>query len=97
MKVRRAAKWQESVDDRILEHLSEEPWSSARHMATLPSIHATEAQVKDRCCRLADVGLVAWFDDNALDLVELTTEGQLYLDGELDVDLYPNPRKFRSY
>jgi hypothetical protein len=97
MNVRRAADWQRSVDDRILEHLAEEPWSSPRHMTSLPSVHATEAQVRDRCCRLADVGLVAWIDDETLDLIELTTEGRLYLDGELDVDLYPDPRPSREY
>lgn len=97
MNVRRAAEWQQSVDDRILEHLSEEPWSSPRHMASLRSVHATEAQIKDRCCQLADVGLVAWIDDEALDLIELKTEGQLYLKGQLDVDLYPDPRNSRDY
>jgi hypothetical protein len=97
MTIRRTADWQESIDDRILEHLAEEPWSTTHHMASLPAIHATEKQVRDRCCRLADVDLVSWIDEENLDMIELTTEGKLYLDGELDVKLYPAPRESRHY
>lgn len=95
MTIRRTAVWQESLDDRILEHLDEEPWSSPRHISSLPGIHATENQVRDRCCRLADVELVSWVDEQNLNLLEITTEGSLYLEGKVDLKLYPNPRDSR--
>lgn len=91
MTVRRTASWQQCIDDRILEHLRDESWSTPRYMARLQGVHATEAQVRERCRVLADTDLVAFLTDHE-DLVELTTWGERYLDGEVDVDLYPRPR-----
>jgi hypothetical protein len=64
-------------------------------MAKLPGIHATEAQVRERCYVLADADLVAFLTKDA-DMVEITTLGQQYLDGEADLDLYPPPRSPRA-
>ena len=91
MAVRRTARWQWSLDDRILEHLRDESLSTADYMATLPNIHATEAQVQERCEILADVDLVSFVTNDA-ELVELTIWGKRYLEGELDVELQPHPR-----
>ena len=91
MTIRKTARWQQSIDDRILEHLRDESWSSAGIMSKKSGIHATEAQVRERCRVLADVDLVAFLTDD-MDLVELTTTGKQYLDGEVDVELYPRPR-----
>jgi hypothetical protein len=91
MHVRLTAGWQQTLDDRIIEHLDDESWSTPGYMEMVPGIDATKAQVRDRCRVLADAGLVAiqreegWY-------VELTTLGELYLEGEADIDLYPKPR-----
>jgi hypothetical protein len=95
MNQRRTARWQQSVDDRILELLSDESWSTPSMMAIEPNIHATENQIRERCKVMADAGLVA-IEPNDGWMVQLTTEGQLYLDGELDVELYPRPRSPRQ-
>lgn len=60
-------------------------------MAKTPGFHATESQIQERCRVLADVDLVEFLTED-MDLVELTKEGQRYLDGEIDVELYPRPR-----
>lgn len=97
MTIRKTARWQQTLDERILEHLADEPWSTPELMELVDGIDATPAQVRDRCCRLADVELLSWRDEDKLDLIEITTEGQLYLAGELDVELYPEPRASRSF
>ncbi len=95
MTQRRTARWQQALDERILEHLSEESWSTPSTMTVEPSIHATENQIRERCKVLADAELLAIEPDSGW-MVQLTTEGQLYLDGELDVELYPRPRSPRQ-
>jgi len=65
-------------------------------MSIMDGIHATEAQVQERCCVLADAELVAFLTDRQ-DMVELTTWGQQYLEGEVDVELYPRPRHPSSW
>ncbi|KAA9408444.1 hypothetical protein EGO51_01080 [Haloarcula hispanica] len=91
MTIRKTARWQRSIDDRILEHLQDDSVSTAKQMAIRDNIHATEAQVQDRCRVLADADLVAFLTEDQ-DFVELTTEGEQYLKGEIDVELYPYPR-----
>jgi hypothetical protein len=91
MTIRKTARWQWSLDDRILEHLRDDSVSTAKQIAIRDGIHATESQVQDRCKVLADADLVAFVTEDC-DLVELTTEGEQYLDGEIDVELYPYPR-----
>ena len=96
MTIRKTARWQQCIDDRILEHLRDESWSTARQMSIMDGIHATEAQVQERCRVLADADLVAFLTDRQ-DMVELTTMGEQYLDGEVDVELYPRPRHPSSW
>jgi hypothetical protein len=96
MKPRRAASWQRSVDDRILELLAEESYSTPSVMELEPYIHATETQIRERCMVLADADLVG-IDIKDGWRVELTTRGRLYLDGEADVELYDRPRPARSF
>lgn len=91
MTIRKTAHWQQSIDDRILEHLRDESWSTPKFIANMSHIHATEPQIRDRCRVLADVDLVAFLTED-LDLVELTTWGRQYLEGDVDVELYPRPR-----
>ena len=77
------------VDDRILEALddSEGNWITPGYLSTLDGIHATTSQVRERCKVLADADFVTSLTEDA-DLVALTTEGQQYLEGKVDVELY---------
>lgn len=79
------------MDARILEHLCDESWATPSYMARLQGVHATEAQVRERCRVLADADLVAFPTDHQ-NLVGLTTLGMEYLKGEVDIGLYPRPR-----
>jgi len=91
MTIRKTARWQQTLDERILEHLDDEPWSTPELMELVNGIDATAAQIRDRCRVLADADLVAIHNTNAKN-IELTTLGALYLKGEADIDLYPRPR-----
>ena len=61
-------------------------------MADLSHVHATETQVQERCQILADADLVAFLTEDS-DMVELTTWGKLYLEGEIDVEHRRWPRQ----
>ena len=91
MTIRKTARWQQCIDDRILEYLRDNSLSTAKQIAIQDNIHATEAQVQERCRVLADADLVAFLTEDQ-DFVDLTTEGQQYLEGEIDIELYPYPR-----
>jgi hypothetical protein len=91
MTIRKTARWQRSLDERILEHLDDEPWSTPELMALVERIDATPAQIRDRCRVLGDADLVAVYENKGWN-VELTTLGNLYLKGEADIELYPRPR-----
>lgn len=91
MTIRKTARWQTSLDERILEHLREDSWATPRFIACRKGVHATESQVRDRCRVLADADLVAFLTDHD-DLVELTSLGEEYLNGAVDVALHPTPR-----
>ena len=91
MTLRKTARWQQALDERILEHLDDEPWSTPELMEFVDGIDATPTQVRDRCRVLADADLVAIYLNQGW-IVELTTLGRLYLKGEADIQLYPRPR-----
>lgn len=79
-----------SLDDRILEHLNEESWSSPSVMASRPGFRASPSRIGERCRVLADAELVAFVYDDA---VEITSWGQLYLSGKIDAQHQPTPTK----
>ena len=93
MTIRRNASWQERLDERNLEHLDENPHSYPEFIVMESCVSATEAQIRDRCKRLADAELIH-IDLNDWRL-EICGLGQRYLAGEADVDLYPHPRSVR--
>ena len=95
MTIRRNASWQDRLDERILELLDEESWSTPAVMVLDVPIEATKAQIRDRCKVLADAGLVAIEPDDGW-MIHLKTRGKLYLEGEVDIDLYPSPRSPRT-
>lgn len=79
-----------TLDERILEHLSEDPWSTPQHMSQAVKLTASRGRVEERCLMLSQVGLVApIFEDS--NMYEITCEGQRYLDGEFDVENRPVP------
>ncbi|QCC57856.1 hypothetical protein DVR14_04060 [Natrinema thermotolerans] len=91
---RKPARWMCTLDERILEHLSEDPWSTPRHMSQAVNLTASRGRVEERCQLLSQVGLVApIFEDSSM--YEITYEGQKYLDGELDVETRPEPTPHR--
>lgn len=46
-------------NERILEHLDDEPWSTPELMELVEGIAATAAQVRNRCRVLVDADLIA--------------------------------------
>ena len=90
MTIRKTARWQQSVDDRILEYLRDETWSTPEYLADVPGIHANEDTVAKRCRILAEVNLLEYVIED-MKLVELTTRGEQYLEGKVDVELLPEP------
>lgn len=79
-----------TLDERILECLSDDPWSTPRHMSRAVNLTASRGRVEERCLMLSQVGLVApIFEDS--NMYEITHEGQEYLEGELDVENRPRP------
>ncbi|ELZ14048.1 hypothetical protein C478_07894 [Natrinema thermotolerans DSM 11552] len=94
---RKPARWMCTLDERILEHLSEDPWSTPRHMSRAVNLTASRGRVEERCQLLSQVGLVAPIFESS-NMYEITYDGQEYLDGELDVENRPKPslQKLRS-
>jgi hypothetical protein len=91
MGIRLNAPWQDRLDERILELLDDESWSTPSIMEIELPIDATEAQIKERCMVMADAELIA-IEPRDNWRCELETRGKLYLECEIDVDLYPSPR-----
>jgi hypothetical protein len=77
------------VDERILEHLDEQGWSTPRTIASDHRLHdlaADPATVENRCYVLAARELVAPITDDSF---EITRWGQAYLRGDLDAAHLP--------
>lgn len=87
---RKPARWMCTLDERILEWLSEDSWSTPRHMSRAVNLTASRGRVEERCQLLSQVGLAApIFEDSQM--YEITYEGEEYLAGELDVEKRPTP------
>ena len=89
MKQRQSATWMVQLDDRILEHLNEESWSSVDVMVSQSHFRASRGRIRERCQMLACSGLIAPIHH---DMYEITNWGTLYLDGEIDADHQPRPK-----
>lgn len=85
-KFRRSAEWMEQTDDRILEHIYEEGWSTPTIMAN--SFDAPKGILSDRCKMLWQAGFISPIHE---EMYELTTWGMRYLEGEIDAAHYPYP------
>jgi len=90
MVFRRSASWMCTLDDRILEHLEDESWSSPAVMASQPALRASRARCRERCHMLKYAGLVAPLY-RGCDMYEITGNGQQYLRGDLDAEYLRRP------
>jgi len=86
--MRRSAFWMKQLDERILEYLHEEEWGTPEMMEQNHDFSVSIGQIRDRCQMLQFAGLVAPI---YADAYELTTDGQQYLDGEIDARYRPWP------
>ncbi|MBP2251636.1 hypothetical protein J2754_001967 [Halarchaeum solikamskense] len=82
------------LDDRILEHLDDVSWDEPAMMAARFRSTESRAYVRERCQWLAAAGLIGplW---SGTRMYEITTSGQLYLDGDLDTHDVPAPGPVR--
>lgn len=74
------------LDERILEHIDEADWATPRTMfrgVKLDGLKPSEGRIRERCEMLAQAELIAPVHG---DMYEITTTGQLYLEGELDAE-----------
>lgn len=91
--VRKVSSWMVPLDERILESLEEESWSTPGMLAAEMDFTASKGRIRERCKLLARVGFVSFpFDDT--DMVELTTTGKLFLDGGVNAEELPDPTRW---
>ena len=76
------------LDERILEHLNSEGWATPSTMAREKGFSASPGHIWERCQMLHYIGFIAPMHS---DMYELTTDGQLYLKGEIDARHRPKP------
>jgi len=76
------------VDERILELIEDEGWSSPDLLADRLPMRITERQVAERCLVLAHAELTTPIYDETY---ELTGQGQRYLKGVYDADWFELP------
>lgn len=77
------------LDERILEHLEGEGWSTPRIMAKEHGFGASEGRIRDRCDRLHYVGFIEPIHG---EMYDITVEGRLFLRGEIDARHQPIPK-----
>jgi hypothetical protein len=84
--VRQMGTWMDHIDERILEYIAERGAASAWMVAT--DFGMNEKYVRQRCLVLANADLLARDCREGLSPEwNLTTDGALYLAGELDAEL----------
>jgi len=83
-----------TLDERIIEYLEEEGWSTPRIMAKRIRFNASCARVGERCRLLRQVGLISPICEGD-DVYGITFDGLEYLEGRIDVENRPAP-KFRN-
>lgn len=79
-----------TLDERILEHLEEDMFSTPRYMEGVIKFNASERRIRERCRLLSQVGLIAPVYEGDT-LYEITGKGRGYLLGDLDVEHLPRP------
>lgn len=90
-KMRRMGRWMYTVDERILEHLSEESWATPSTMAAeleFQQLGVDTEYIQQRCERLTERELIVPLSVNS-DMYEITRWGLAYLRGDLDAGTLP--------
>ncbi|ARS89650.1 hypothetical protein B1756_07800 [Natrarchaeobaculum aegyptiacum] len=87
---RKPARWMCTLDERILEYLEEEGWSTPKLISQRMKFNASRGRVEERCEMLAQVGLIVPIYEGS-EMYELTGDGRDYLVGGVDVELRPRP------
>lgn len=82
------------VDEKILEYLQREGWGTPSIMARSRGFHVSEGFVRERCEMLQYVGFVEAITSGMYDI---TTDGILYLCGQLDASHRPKPTSNRVF
>lgn len=81
--MRKSADWMTIWDDRILEIIRDEGPTSPTPLSNHQYIHIGKSGVSKRLNRMKDHGLVT---DLGNGVYSITTEGERYLDGELNAE-----------
>ena len=82
------------TDEKILEYLQREGWGTPSIMACTRGFHVSEGHIRDRCQMLQYVGFVEAITSSMFDI---TTDGVLYLRGQLDASHRPTPTPARVF
>ena len=86
---RKSADWMIQLDERILEKIETDGWTTPGMLAKNSKFPEYEGVISDRCDRLHYVGFIEPFHGKMYDL---TVEGRLYLQGEIDAKHQPYPK-----
>lgn len=90
---RKQAGWMDILDERILEFLHANGWATPKIMAGKRPFTASEGRIQERCRMLHYAGLVAPIHG---EMYELTLDGRMYLEGEIDAEHRPWPTADRA-
>lgn len=86
--MRKAAHWMTYTDDRILEYLSEVSTATAWEVAFEQGVAGEVGRFRSRSRVLANAGFVDVVERDGLhDEYEITSWGEMYLDGDVDAEL----------
>lgn len=86
-----------ALDERIMEYLRGEPWAVPEEIVAIPNVDATENIVRERFRWLATIDFVEYPFGKDSEMVEITTDGVLYLEGRVDAQLRePTKRALRG-
>ncbi|WP_240452037.1 hypothetical protein [Halostella salina] len=85
---RKSADWMLALDERILEQIEADGWTTPGLLSKDPKFPEYEGVISDRCKRLHYAELL---DPIHNEMYEITVEGRLYLKGELDARHRPRP------
>ena len=85
---RKSAFWMKQLDERILETLNREGWATPRMIARESRISCSKGHIRERCEKLQHIDFIAPIHG---EMYELTNDGILYLEGEIDANNRPWP------
>jgi hypothetical protein len=87
---RKPARWMVPLDERILELLRSEGWSTPSYIARKVSLWASVGRARERCHMLTQAQLVEPLS-RQFQNYDITGAGRRYLAGDLDVSKLPQP------